>query len=70
MIISHGHNYLEVSWDEYEETYSEQGWALLTDQEYGRQALEYLVARDAAEDPEEFARQALEYKQAVEQQDA
>jgi hypothetical protein len=68
VIISHGHLYKEIPEDEYDEKWSnaDGGWALLTDQEYGRQALAYQEARDASDDPEEFGRQALAFRQAVE----
>lgn len=68
VVISHGHNYQEVTEAEYEAEWSEQGWALLTDQQYGRDALAYLAAVEASDlTAEEFGRQASAFRQAAEQ---
>lgn len=73
VIISLGHDYREVTPEDYEANYSnatdeQGGWALLTDQEYGRAALAYLAAVEASDlTAEEFGQQAAAFQQAVEQ---
>jgi hypothetical protein len=70
VVISHGHSYREIPADEYEGKWenADGGWALLTDQEHGRAALEYLAAQKASGlSFEEFGRQAREFVLAAEQ---
>lgn len=70
IVISHGHNYREVTLAEYEDYWenADGGWALLTDQEHGRQALDYLAAQEASGlDFVEFGRQARAFMLAAEQ---